>query len=527
MSGLKGIAKNLTASFSSHLVAVLQQVALTPLFVRGYGVAGLGEWMALSASVQYLGTLDFGIQTFVNQDLTVRYHRGDMQDFHVQQSTALRMLLGIVLVAGLVGLAALLMPLEHWLKMDAGGDGPVQTARIVRGTVYVLALTVLANILFGFFSGQFMVLGKAYVGQYWTNAKNASMILFAVPFLWVHASFLSIALAQLTAVLVCLAGVLATLFRIGRDIFPTLRYWEGSTVGAILRPSGYFALIFSSNFLVYQLPVLILQRGAGPVAVAIFTVTRTIFSMTRNVMNAPTQAIGPEVTTLYAKADWPRLSRLYDYSERLVFALIPIANIGTLFLCPLLLTIWLHKPQMFLPPVYVLCAAVSIVMSAKEHKFQFQFSTNTHRELARFMFVTYLGLVAMWWVSSGVGGTTIALAGRAIAFPRFGINGVLWPWFLVEIVQVLYIMHLNNRFFAHHETLDVKYPVRMTLLSLVFLAGTLPLLPRTAQLPLPEQAVLAIGVGLLLLALDIPLFGLIPVWSSLRLRLRERLARTA
>ena len=490
-------------------MAVLQQVALTPLWIHNYGKAGFGEWQALSASVAYLGTLDFGIQTFVNQDLTVRFHRGDMEGFHVQQSTALRMLLGIVLAAGLAAMVIFAVPIEHWLRMDGSGDGPAQTARTVRGAVYVLALTVLANIMFGFFSGQFMVLGRAHVGQYWSNAKNATMILCAVPVLLVHGTFLSVAVAQLAAVLVCLLGVLITLFHQGREIFPTLRHWDGSSVGKILGPSGYFALIFSSNFLVYQLPVLMLQRGAGASAVAVFSITRTIFSMTRNVMNAFTQAIGPEVTKLYATNDWPRLSRLYDYSERLVFALIPIANIGTLFLCPLLLTLWLHQPDLFVPGVYVLCAAVSIVMSAKEHKFQFQFSTNTHRELARFMFGTYIGLVAAWF----------------FLIPRFGIDGLLWAWFVVETAQVLYIMHLNNKFFAHHEVLDVKYPVRMTALSAVFLTGTLAILPRTAIMPLIGQAVLAIGVGCVLLGLDVPLFGLIPVWGKLRGLLQERLAR--
>ncbi len=508
MSGLKGIAKNLTASFSSHLVAVLQQVALTPLFLKNYGAAGYGEWLTLSASVSYLGTLDFGIQTFVNQDLTVRYHRGDMDEFHVQQSTALRMLLGIVVVAGLVASCVFLLPLDHWLRMD-GSAGPIVTARVVSGAVFTLAVTVLANILFGFFTGQFMVLGRAHIGQYWSNAKNACMILFAVPVLWVHGNFLTIALVQLAAVLLCLIGVLITLFRVGRDIFPTLRHWDGSTVGAILRPSGYFALIFSSNFLVFQVPVLILERGAGPVAVAIFSTTRTIFSMTRNVMNAFTQAIGPEVTTLYAKQDWPRLSRLYDYSERAVFALIPIANIGALFLCPLLAKIWLHKPEMFVPDVYILCAAVSIVMSAKEHKFQFQFSTNTHRELARFLFGTYLALVGAWF----------------LLIPRFGITGLLWAWFTAELIQVLYIMRLNTKFFAHHEVLDAKYPIRMSTLSLVFLGGTLVVLPRTALLALPLQTVIAVGIGLVILALDIPLFGLIPVIGKLRGLVQKRLAK--
>ena len=509
MSGLKGIAKNLTASFSSHLVAVLQQVALTPLFLHNYGVAGFGEWLTLSASVSYLGTLDFGIQTFVNQDLTVRYHRGEMDQFHVQQSTALRMLFGICVVAGIVAASVFFLPLDRWLRMDGSGEGPIVAARIVCGAVFTLALTVFANILFGFFTGQFMVLGRAHVGQYWSNAKNACMILFAVPVLWVHGSFFAIAAAQLAAVLLCLVGVLIMLFRTGRDIFPTLRFWDGSTARTILHGSGYFALIFSTNFLVYQLPLLILARGVGPAEVAIFATTRTIFSMTRNVMNAFTQAIGPEVTTLYAKQDWPRLSRLYDYSERAVFALIPIANIGALFLCPLLAHVWLHKPEMFVPNVYVLCAAVSIVMSAKEHKFQFQFSTNTHQELGRFMFGSYLVLVAAWFV----------------VVPRFGITGLLWGWFVIEVLQVLYIMRLNTRFFAHHEVLDAKYPVRMTILSLVFLAGTIFVLPRTALLALPLQTVIAVGVGLVLLALDIPLFGLIPVIGKLRGLVQKRLAR--
>jgi O-antigen/teichoic acid export membrane protein len=255
--------------------------------------------------------------------------------------------------------------------------------------------------------------------------------------------------------------------------------------------------------------MLLLQRTAGSAAVAVFSITRTIFSMTRNVMNAFTQAIGPEVTKLYATNDWPGLSRLYDYSERLVFALIPIANIGTLFLCPLLLTIWLHQPDMFVPGVYVLCSAVSIVMSAKEHKFQFQFSTNTHRELARFMFGTYIGLVCAWF----------------FLIPRYGIDGLLWAWLVVELSQVLYIMQLNNKFFAHHEVLDVKYPIRMTVLSLVFLGGTLAILPRTAVLPLLIQTALAICVGLAIFGLDVPLFGLIPVWGKLRGLLQRRLAR--
>jgi O-antigen/teichoic acid export membrane protein len=500
MSSLKGIGKNLTASFSSHFVAILQQVALTPLWLRNYGADGYGEWLALSASVSYLGTLDFGIQTFVNQDLTVRYHEGDMEGFHIRQSTALRMLLGMALTVGLIALIAFLLPIEHWLKMDGSGKGPVVPEWVVRGTIFVMALQVLANIVFGFFSGQFMVLGKAYVGQYWSNAKNATQILFAIPCLIFHASFSIIAVAQLSAVLLCMIGALVTLFRVGRDIFPTLRCWDGASVSEILKPSSYFALIYSSNFMLYQVPMILLQRSIGPGTVAVFSISRTIFSMTRNLMNSMTQAIGPEVTTLYARKDWAKLTKLYDYSERIVFAMIPVANLGTLFLCPFLLAVWAHKPDMFNINIYVLFAALSIVMSAKEHKFQFQFSTNTHRELARFTFATYVLLVVGW----------------AISIPFFGVMGLIWGWFVVEVLQVLYIMRLNVKFFAHHEAIDARYPVRLLLLSLALLLATYEALPHSSHYPLFPQLLLAIGVGLAILVLDIPLFNLKPLWGTVR-----------
>jgi O-antigen/teichoic acid export membrane protein len=511
MSGIKGIAKNLAANFGSHLVAVLQQVALTPLFIHKYGAVGLGEWITLSSAVSALGTLDFGIQTFVNQDLAMRFHRGDMEGLHIQQSTALRMLLGIVTVVGLLSLTALVMPIERWLRMDGGGYGPALSAHEVRSTVLVLAFTTLTGIVFGFFTGQFLVLNRAHVGQYWASAKNAAMILFAIPCLLLHTSFVVLALAQWAGMLVCLAGTLITLFRTGREIFPTLRYWDGKSVPRILGNSGYFGLIYASTLLCYQVPVVILARYVGPVEVAVFATTRTIFSMTRNVLNAFTQAIGPEVTTLYARQDWPQLSRLYDYSERAVFALIPVANVGALLLGPLLAHLWLHDPGMFRPGVFALSAAVSIVMSAKEHKFQFQFSTNTHQELSRFMFGTYAALAVAWY----------------FVVPRFGTDGVLAAWLLAEIVQVLYIMGLNHKFFAHHQVLEVKYPVRLALLSVAALAATLEILPHSELLPLLVQAAVAIAAGFVLLGLDVPIFGLVPVWGKLRGILQRRMARVA
>ena len=140
-------------------------------------------------------------------------------------------------------------------------------------------------------------------------------------------------------------------------------------------------------------------------------------------------------------------------------------------------------------------------MSAKEHKFQFQFSTNTHRELARFMFATYLLLVASWF----------------LLVPRFGIDGLLSAWLLTEFIQVLYIMRLNTASSPTTRRSTASTPIRLTLASLAILAATVAVLPRTAHLPLYQQGAIAIAAGIAILTLDIPLFNLLPLVPNLRI----------
>jgi O-antigen/teichoic acid export membrane protein len=513
MSGVRGIAKNLSALFSGHAVTAFQNLVQVPFFIHYYGKAGYGEWLALSATVTYLGTLDFGVQTYVNQDLTLRYANGDMDGFHLQQSTALRLLAGIVTVVAALGLLVFILPLQHWLRMDGSrSNTPFVAANDIHWAIYLLGLQILINIIAGYFFGSFMVVGKAYIGGYWNNLKNLLMIVSTVVLACFHVPFAQLALAQLLSVAVILLAAMVHLRAIAPGIFPSLRYWDGSSARRILAQSGYFALIYSSNFLVYQMPLLIMQLTTGPVVITLFSIMRTIFSMTRMQMNSITQAMGPEITVLYGRKDWKMLSRLYNYSERLIFSLIPIANLGALYLSPFLLAIWMRDRTMFLPYPYLLCAGISIVMSIKEHKFQFQFSTNTHSDLGRFMSISYIVLGAIWFY----------------AIPHYGINGLLWAWLTVELCQLSYIVWLNIQFFKIYERLDLKYLARLIVFSSALLALSAFVLPQTFKQTLPIQIAAAIAVGCLILLLDFPLFGLAPVLRDANTRFKQwRAARSA
>ncbi len=486
MAGFTRILKNLGAMFTGRMLMVIQQVIMPPIFIARYSTAGFGRWVALSGAVSALAMLNFGVQTYMNQDLAVRYSSGDLAGYEVRQSTALRLLLSILGVGSVLCLVEFVLPLDHYLKQDIGRL-PTQL------TVYLLSCQVLLGILFGYITGLFMGVERAHRGSHWNNFQTlltATSVLLCVA---LRLPFPVLAGIQVVTMLLAMAAVLVDIRRTAPGLFPHLRYWDRSAVAAILKPSGYFGLITITSFLTYQAPILIINWFLGPIAVAGFTVMRLVFSMCRQILAMFTQSMGAEITTLFGRRDWPGLLLLYDYSERFIFFMIPLVNTGVLMLSPVLITVWMHKKaELFSPYPYMLSAAISMVISLKEHKFQFQFSTNTHEELAKIMFFSYIAM------------TAVSLA----VVPVFGVTGFLWAWLGTEVFQMIFIMRLNIKLFAAVEPLELTFLRRLVGICVPALVLALILLQRTSRFHLGWQIAVAVGAGIVTAGIAWPLFGI-------------------
>lgn len=410
---------------SSQGVNIIAQLVLPPIFLRKYGVSMYGEWLTLSATVSYLSTLNFGLHTYGNNQVAIHYNRGEREQAHVVQATTLLLLLTVIASVALLTSVVFFLPINSWLGLQSD-------AFTVSATTYLLGLQVLGRMLFGFLAGIYLVAGVAYRGGYWNNflalASSGATAIMA----YEHVSFTWIA-AQQAILPVLVSTLLLIHLRVTAPaIFPRLQYAQPGRFGEFLKPSSYFALLYASNFLVYQVPVLLTQRILGPTTVVVFSLSRTIFSMSRSLLASLTQAIGPEITELYGKRNWPRLFRLYELSERVVFALVPPISLGTLLIAPLLMAVWLRKPDLYNPYVCLLMALISAAIGIKEHKYHFQTSSNEHTILARLMFTTYVIMTA--------------LAVPALLY--VGIVGFLALWFTAEVFLVLAIIRLNQRLFA-------------------------------------------------------------------------------
>jgi O-antigen/teichoic acid export membrane protein len=492
---LRRVGKTLTAAFGGQGLSVLSQLLLPPIFLRHYGVAGYGEWLTLSATVGYLGTLNFGLQTYANNQVAICYNRGDMDEAHTLQATALAILLAIVGATALLTAAVFLVPIDHWLGLKAG-------RAMVSGTIYLLGLQILVRMVYGFLVGTFLVVGVSHRGMQWSNAHVLVTTLATAALAMCNASFAWIAAQQLITIAAFSLIVLIDLRFEAAPVFPQLRFVDPRRMGDVLKPSGYFGMLFCANFLVYQLPVILMQRLLGPTTVVVFSLTRTIYSMVRQALTSLTNAIGPEITELYGQRSWTRLFRLYELSERVVFAVIPVASIGTMLVTPVLMTVWLHKPSLYNPAVCVIMALTAGVMGIKDHKYQFQVASNEHSALARMTFLSYLVMVA--------------LAMPAIHI--FGVLGFLILWFATEIYQTLCILRLNLHLFSDTASLDFS-PV-YKLFALMILA-TLPagwFAFSAPHRPLLQTSLTAVLFAVALAAISYPLFGLSEVRRDLRAR---------
>lgn len=505
MGILQSILKNFGALFTGRVISILQQVVVPPIFIALYSADHYGEWLSLSASVAALGMLNMGVQTFMNQDLAVRYNRGEHGGYQLRQSTALRLLAGMIAIVATLCLLIFAIPLDTMMNLKV-------PRAVVQWAAYLLCLQVLLNILFGYLTGIYMGVNRAYRGTNWSNLQSLLASLGLLAGVLLRLNFAWLAGIQLFTLVLCMAIVLFDLRRTAPDLFPTMNQWESAAAKEILSKSSYFFLITMCTFLTYQAPVLILQRIAGGEAVAVFSIMRTVFSMCRQILAMFTQSMGPDITNLFGRNDWAGLYKLYDQSERLVFFLIPVINTSVLVLSPVLIALWIqrhasahHSVNFFSVGPYVVCAAISMVISLKEHKFQFQFSTNTHETLALIMFFSYLGMVIVSLV-------TIRYA---------GIMGLLWTWLAFELLQTVLLVRLNIQLFAHIERLELIFLRRLLIACTVLLLLSFAILHKTATLQMAWQLVAAVCAGLITVALSWRLFDVSSVAGKLVSRFKR------
>jgi O-antigen/teichoic acid export membrane protein len=501
---LKRLLKLLAAFLMGQGVTVISQLLIPPFFLLRYGsgVEVYGEWVALTAAVSYLNSLNYGIQNYANNQMAILYHRDELDQAKAVQANALRLILIAILALSLLGSVAFFLPLARLLSLRHTSSSAASL------TIFLMILQLSIGWLFSLISSSYLVIGQAHRGQSWANGQRLFFVLTMAAFLWNRASFPVLALTQLVTTVAFLVFVIVDVRVHAPILLPSLRFGSMKTMVSIMKPSGYFGLLAVSAFLCWQGPVLIIEKLLGPASVAIFSLSRVVFNLSRMILITLTMSISQDITLLFGQKNWAGLRRLYDLSERVVLFLIPTITVGTLLMCPVLFALWLHKRTLYDPGMCLLMAAISAVMGIKEHKYQFQVASNEHQSISRFSLAAYSSMLLL----------------SAFTLKTYGIESFLYIWLATEVVQTAYILSLNFKLFPPDAHLSATPVLRLFAILAISLAASAWPAYHSVQWPLAIVAAVAIGFTLALAAISYSFFGLKEVRSVLEGRFRRRFA---
>ncbi len=340
-------------------IHLLTQLALPPAFIFAYGADGYGEWLVLSAAIGFLTTLDFGLQTFLLNELSALYHRNELEKLHRLQSTGVRMLLAIVATSGFLMLVVFFLPLKELLNLELSQFEAALT-------LYLLVLQILIYIVSGYINGAFRIFNQAHRGAMWGNVQRAVVVITTLVLVFLKVPIWVIALGQLAVVVLTVLPPVFDLRKSAPEVFPTIQYWDSSLAGTTFVSSMFFGLFTLNNFLMFQAPLLMLNHFLGPKAVVSFTIGRTIFSFVRQGLTLIQNSITPEITRLSGIDDKERLLRLYRFPESLALSGALVLIVGFFFLSPLLFWLWLNRPKLYNQKFYLFLRAFSAMPSFKK-----------------------------------------------------------------------------------------------------------------------------------------------------------------
>lgn len=500
---LKRLFQLLVTALLGQGLSILSQLLIPPLFLHSYlqGSEVYGEWIALSASVSYLGTLNIGVQTYVSNEMTILYAAGRKTEAQGVQASAFRLLLCLFLLIATFALIFFAFPPAVWLRMH-------HVTRMQSAVaLYLLTLQIGANMFFSLLTNSYMALGLLHRGNYISSAQRFVAIVAVAIAVHFQASLPKLALFQLLAYLLFMIVALIDLRRLEPDLVPDLRKGSWKQIKSLLAPSGHFGLISVAGFLTWQGPVLLIQRILGANSVTIFALVRVIFQMSRQLLGLASSIFAQDITLMVGRGDRRQLYRLYDLSERFVLFLIPIISVTFLLLCPFLLTVWLHNRSLYDPRLCILMAVISAVLGLKEHKVQFQFASNKHERLSIF----------------SVSGYVVMLAAAVPLMWGFGLMGFLYAWLGWEILQTAGTIALNKKLFGEDQPLDLTLLYRFVAVTLASFAGAAVLAYRVAAWQLKESIVAALAVALVVAAVGYFVFRL----EEIRQILVKRMTRQA
>jgi O-antigen/teichoic acid export membrane protein len=452
-SGIAGrIVRAAGAQGANQAVRVLQLFVLVPICLTAWGTAAYEDWLLAYAISAFLALGDLGYVQLTTVKLIEAWSMGDKERFSTEWTRALGTL-AVISLALICALGVLWM-LPSWTVLI-----PTRTLsqREVAATVVLLCLGQVCGVL--------IVLGlAAYRGR---NDLSRSYHIWSFLVVLQTAGIagpaasgggpVASAIGSLFVSGATLAWIVADLLRCypdmkWRPIFPRVGEFLKSTLRAI----QYLVHPATLTMMINGPSLILANFGAPHGAIALFTTSRTIAGVARQLPYQFAHPAGVELAGLLARGDREGLSRVYASASRALAIIVGVLGGFTVVAAPLVMTLWTRGKVAYDADVMFLLVGATTICAPSQVAYMLLWYGGYPSPLNRALFFS----------------TGAALGFAALLCPLLGARGVAMGLGAGEILGIAwYLSVLVDRMLGRRAGTGLLLNLSISLVSFFSSAG--------------------------------------------------------
>jgi O-antigen/teichoic acid export membrane protein len=449
MGGIAGrIVRAAGAQGVNQLARVVQLFLLVPICLGTWGTAAYEDWILLNSITAFLVLADLGFVQFTTVKLLDAWSRNEPERFSREWSLALGLFAG--LSAALTGVLAVAWAKPGWTSLIPARELP---ERDLAAITVLLSLAGLLSILIGLGLAAYRARGDL------SRSYHVSSILVAVQTagIAIPASLgdgpVGAAIGNCIGTGLILAAIVADLCLRYRDmrwqpLWPTFEELARRTRHA----AGYLVSPVATTIMMNAPNLILAHSGAPQGAIALFTASRTIAGVARQLPYQFAHPAGVELAGMLARGDRTRLSHVYDRAGRALAIVVGVLSGFTLVAAALVMTLWTRGKVVYDPTLMVLLVGTTAICAPSQVAYTLLWYGGYPGRLNK----------ALTFSTALATGLAILLA------PRFGAQGVAAGLGVGEIVGIgVYLSLLADQLVGRKIGSDLLRNFATTLLSFV------------------------------------------------------------
>jgi O-antigen/teichoic acid export membrane protein len=290
--------------------------------------------------------------------------------------------------------------------------------------IFLFGLGVCLSFFLGTISTGFTCCGKNATGILISNLSRLLETVTIAITLWLKCSPVYVCLTGL--IIKLLIGIIQAilLIRTAPWLFKPKVSADQTVVKRLIKPSLAFLAFPAGNALALQAPLLVLGVVFGSTSVAAFSSLRTLARLPIQLTNVFNASIWPEMSKAYGSGDMVLLRKLHHHSWIMNMLLVTTTSIVIAFFGDTIVSLWLHKQNLYNPFILQGLLVVSVFFSIWGASSIVLTAVNSHTKMAiYYLIINSLGCVLSYIFSI-----------------YLGIQGFIYTLILVEFLMVLIVL---------------------------------------------------------------------------------------